>query len=221
MAIEEAGNVINLKSPTALLGVFLSILRARFDASQQLDWVYIPGDASRSESTIHIEAGQNPLTEDYGRRPAIFVNRGPITIGQTGIADRAHLDLKSGVDIFYAIAQTNWTFTTEAEQSAEAEVISDIVLSTLLMGSDIIEKFFRFRKLGPFALSSRAKTRQDTELTQVNVNMGMTYDMRWVNAPIVPILQEVIVNLRESTYNSPDEYFIQIAQNSLNTGPNS
>lgn len=228
MAFTKASDLIAVKSPLALVGVFLCILRERFDVSQGLEWDY-RGDSSilaaaddeRNSSEIHIEAGKNIDTEDYGRRPAIYINRGPISISQPAIGDLLDSNPKIAKKIFYAIAQTNFTFSIEAELPAEAENIADIVLSTLLMGSDIIEATFQFRKLGPFALSSRGTMRQDTEIHQINVNMGLSYDMRWTTLDIGPLMKEVIVKARDSSYTDNNDFFTEIYQHSLADSPNS
>ena len=212
---------VAVKSPLALVGVFLQILRERFSESQQLQWVYVPGDGGRALSTIHIEAGGNPETEDLARRPAIFVNRGPITFTQPVIGDQAGAGFEKGIRAFYAMAETNFVFSVESEEAGEAEQIADLLLSTLMMGSYEIVKAFLFRKLGPFAMSSRAKTRQDTELTVISINAGLSYDVRWRTIPIAPILKEVIVKARESTYTDGNEFFSKIYQSSLRDSPNS
>jgi hypothetical protein len=218
--LASADEIIPVKSPLAITGGFPDIIRRRFK-DDCLPWQYLPGDDMRSESSIHIEAGQIPETEDFGRRPAIYINRGPISISQTGLGDKITRDSLRSTDLYYAIAQTQFTFSVEAEQPAEAEIIADIVLSTLFMGSDPIERTFNFRKLGPFAMSARAKTRQDTEITQVSVTMGLTYDVRWVNRVVAPLLSELVVNMRESSYTNGDDYFVQIYQSSLADSPNS
>jgi len=221
MTILKASDIIPTKSPLALVGVFLDILRSRFAENKGLDWVWYPYDEGRQASTVQIEAGNNSDVEENAKRPAIFVLRGPIQYSQAGIGDRVIRDSPTGTDIFYALAQTSFTIACEAEKSAEAELLADIVLSTLMMGSDEIERTFQFRKLGPFALSASGKSRQDTDIAQVNVQMGLNYDVRWATHAIRPLLKEVIVKARESTYTNSETYFIELYQQSLADSPNS
>jgi len=212
----ESSPLVPIKSPLALTGVFLCILRERFHEKYELPWKWYSGDEGRLSSTILIEDHQNPETEDFGRRPAIYVQRAPIQYSQIAIGDEVDRERKSNKRIYNCAAQTHFTFACEAGVSAEAEILADIVLSTLMMGSDVIESYFDFRKLGPFALSASAKTRQDVDITQVNVQMGLSFDVRWGSQGIAPILKEVIVKARESTYTDSEDYFVQIYQHSLN-----
>ena len=108
--LSSASEIIPVKSPLAITGVFLEILRARF-ADDCLPWQYLPGDAERTETSLHIEAGQTPATEDFGRRPAIYVNRGPLSISQTGLGDKISRDGTVSTELFYAVAQTSYTFS--------------------------------------------------------------------------------------------------------------
>lgn len=207
-------SLIPVKSPLALVGVFLDVLRQRFHPDYGLPWKFTLGDANRNESTMTIEAAGNPLAEELGKRPGIFVQRNPITFSQVTLGDEFHSTMKSGARFYYTTAQTGMTFICEAEEAGEVEVIADIVLSTLMMGADRIEETFVFRKLGPFAISSRAVTRQDVELHQIHVQMGLSYDVRWLNYPIAPILKEVVERVG-ATYNNGDQYFTEIFQQSL------
>lgn len=219
----SARSMIAPKSPLSLVGVFLEILRSRFSPQNapDLPWQYLYGDVNRTESDLTIEAGQNAQTEYQGHRPGIFVMRGPISMGQVAIADHLATDAKKSIKVYYSIAQTNFTFACEAEAPAEAEIIADIVLSTLMMGADQIQDTFNFRKLGPFSISSRAQTRQDTDLTQVTINMGLSYDIRWATQDIAPVLSEVVVKAKHSDYTNSDQFFSEIYQLSLAKRPKS
>lgn len=216
---DNASELIPVKSPLALTGVFLDVLRERFNPKYDLGWSWLPGDEGRAGSTIHIEAGGNRHTEDYSRRPAIYVIRNPINYSQAVLGDRYVNRDKTGDQFFYCIAQTGFTINIEAEESGEAEMLADIVLSTLMMGSDEIERFFLFKKLGPFALSSEIRLRQDTEVYMISVQFGLSYEVRWATYPIRPLLKEILVKVRDGTYTNNDNYFITIYQESLAQKP--
>ena len=208
-------NSIPIKSPIALTGVFLDVLRARFAPGSNLPWTYVFGDDARDANTISIEAGGSRHTEDESRRPSIYVVRNPVQINQVAVGNRFSNKVETSQEEFYALAQTGFTFAIEAEETGESEQIADVVLSTIMMGSREIERAFLLRKLGPFAMSSVAKSRQDTEIYQTNIQVGLTYDVRWLTVPIAPLLQEIIVKARNSSYTNSDQYFIEIYQQSL------
>lgn len=208
-------STVPIKSPLALTGVFLDILRARFAPEYNMPWKYIPGDAGRKESTISIEAGGNYHTENHQVRPSIYIVRNPISFGQVSIGDHFSHEQKHGSRMFYCVGQTGFTFYCEAEEGGEAEIISDLVLSTLMMGSDEIERTFMFRKLGPFSMSAEIKNRQDVEIFSIAVQMGLSYDVRWASCPIAPFLQEIIAKIKDSSYTNNDQYFMEIYLESL------
>jgi len=211
----NAADLVPIKSPLALTGVFLDILRGRFKPEYNLGWAWYPGDEGRANSTVHIEAGGNRHTEDFSRRPAVYVIRNPINFSQAVIGDRFLNTDKTGDQLFYCIAQTGFTINVEAEESGEAEMIADIVLSTLMMGADEIEHFFLFKKLGPFALSSEIRMREDTEVYMISIQFGLSYECRWATSPVRPLLKESLAKLRDGTYTNNDNYFISIYQESL------
>jgi len=206
---------IPVKSPVALIGVFLAVIRERFSESHNLPWVYTPGDAERSDNSITIEAGTNPLTEERNKRPAIYVVRNAVAYKQATIGDKQMVQKKSGGVVYYATAETSFTFIAESDSEGEAAQIADVVLSTLMMGSDIIEHAFRFRKLGPFALSAAMRPVHEEPVAQIHISMGLTFDVRWATIPISPMLNEIVVKSTNSTYNSSEEYFSEIYQKSF------
>jgi hypothetical protein len=203
-------NQILVKSPLALSGVFISILRERFKVGNGLAWEYHTGEAGRQTGSLLIEAGSNPLSEERSVRPAIYVIRNPIAYKQAIVGDLNSVQHRSQAKVYYATAETSFTFTVESNEEGEAAQISDHVLCTLMMGSDIIERTFGFRKLGPFALSAVSKPTHDQPIAQIHVSMGLTFDVRWGTIPIAPILNEIVVNYKNTTYNSSEDYFSEI-----------
>ena len=199
--------------------MFLDVLRSRFAPSQRLPWSYQFGDEFRDSNTISIEAGGNRHTEDESRRPCIYVVRNPVQYNQVVTGNRAGDQPWSATEEFYAMAQTGFTFAVESEETGESEQIADVVLSTLMMGSREIERAFLLRKLGPFAISAVVKSRQDEEIYQTNVQIGLSYDVRWTTFLIAPLLKEIIVKARDSTYTDTDNHFIEIYQQSLGFHP--
>jgi hypothetical protein len=206
---------IPVKSPLALTGVILSILRKRFHPSMQMPWVYLPGEASRLENTISIEAASNPLPEERTKRPAVYVIRNPIGFQQAVIGDRNGLNFRSGATAYYATAEVTFTFIVESNEEGEAAQIADTILCTFMMGSDIIERVFDFRKLGPFSMSAVGKNVQDKPFAQIHISMGLSYDVRWGTIPIAPLLQEVAIEAQSQNYGSTDAYFTEIYMSSL------
>ena len=212
-------DVIPLKSPLALTGIFLDIMLRRFREDAGLSWVYYPGDEGRVASTITIEAATNPEIESFGKRPGLYIIRNPVTFNQVAIDDLADHNRKTGGKQFYCVAQTGVTFAVESDKSGEAELIADVVASTLLMGSNEIERFFLLRKIGPISISSKAYTRQDTDISRVDIHAGITYDVHWSSTPIAPILKEILVSHTAAAYNSNDAYFVEMYQESLAYNP--
>jgi hypothetical protein len=207
---------IPVKSPIAIIGVMLSILRERFSQSQGLPWVWAPEMSTTSlDNTITIEVGSEENIEATNRRPGIYVKRGPVSYLQSVIGDKHAVNRKSGSEVFYATADTSFTFVIEAEEEGEAAMLADVVLSTFMMGADLIERAYKFRKLGPFSISAASQPIHDTDVCQIQVTMGLTFDVRWGTLPIAPLLNEIVVKMNNSSYNSSEEYFNEIYQGSF------
>jgi len=216
---QPLSDFIPIKSPLALTGVFLDVLRSRFSPSQGLPWAYQFGDQYRDGNTISIEAGGSRHTEDESRRPCIYVVRNPVRFNQVAIGNRESDVRHRASEYFYSIGDTSFTFAIESEETGESEQIADVVVSTLMMGSREIERAFVLRKLGPFAISAVVKSRQDSEIYQTNIQMGLSYDVKWASFPIAPVLREVLVKAQSSTYTNSDQHFIEIYQRSLGFRP--
>ena len=207
---------IPVKSPIAIIGAVLSVVRERFKPGCGLPWEYAQeGSAAHLDNSITIEAGSPDSTELTNTRPSVHVVRGPIGYKQSVIGDIHATHDPSGGKVYYATADTSFTFIVEAEVEGEAAQIADIVLGTFMMGSDLIEHAYQFRKLGPFSVSAASRPTYNTDICQIQVSMGLTFDVRWGTVPIAPMLNEIVVKMKNSTYNSNEAYFNEIYRKSF------
>ena len=79
---------IRPSSPLAVIGLFVEVIRARFQESvvgTSLPWIW---DRDIKKSTIAIESAYNEDQEHKNKRPAVFVDIDGAVLGRTVVGDR-------------------------------------------------------------------------------------------------------------------------------------
>lgn len=210
----------NIRSPLALTGIMLQILRHRFDERYKMPyyWKSIdPADPKKMfnehpDATLRIEAG-GPSLEDQGYvKPGIYVVRQPIHVQQLVVDDMSAFKLPTGDRAFMARGNTGFTFVCEADDKGQSSVLADLVISTFMMGANLIERTFVLHKLGPFSLSATSSTRKEKEIFETHVSVGLQYDMKWANLNLAPMFKEMVIKSSEN-----EEYFFETYTKSILT----
>ncbi len=207
----------HIRSPLALTGMMISILRHRFSSDFQLDFHWDPISAEdptveHPDSTIRIEAG-GEANRDLGVvKPGIYVNRQPIHIQKLVLDDMHTYKQHTGDRSFLARGTAGFTIVCEADSSGTSSVLADLVLSTFMMGSNLIEKTFNIYQLGPYSISATAATRQEKEIYETHVSVGMQYDLQWANIRLAPLFKEIVLK-----YGEDENYFIETYTRSILT----
>lgn len=218
-ALKAAG--AHIRSPLALNGIMISILRHRFGELFPLPYQWKPlGTTGKDiyrehpDSTLRIEQG-GESTRDLGYvKPGIYVVRQPIHVSQLVLDDMSSFGLKTGDRTFLARGNTGYTFVCEASESGTSSSLADLTMSTLMMAATIIEKTFNLHKVGPFSLSATNSVRKDTEVYETHVTMGLQYDMKWANLNLAPMFKEIVIKASNN-----ETYFIETYTESLLTPP--
>jgi hypothetical protein len=210
----------NVRSPLALTGIMLQILRHRFHQRHKLPYYWIPVDANdkktmfneHPDSTLRIEAG-GPSLEDQGYvKPGIYVLRQPIHVQQLAVDDMSSFRLATGDRTFLARGATGFTFVCEADDKGQSSALADLTMATFMMGANLIERTFRFHKLGPFSLSATTSTRKEKEIFETHVSVGLQYDLKWANLNLAPMFKEIVLKSSEN-----EQYFFETYTKSILT----
>ena len=199
----------HVRSPLALTGMMLSILRHRFHPNFNLPFVWKSVSdedpyTEHPESTIRVEAGGESNRDAGSVKPGVYVVRQPIHVQQMVLDDMSSFGLQRGDRTFLARGSTGFTIICESTSKGASSSIADVVMSTFMMGANLIERTFNIHKLGPFSLSATSSVRKDMEVFETHVSIGMQYDLKWANLSLAPMFKEIIV---KSANN--DNFFVE------------
>ena len=206
-ALKQAG--ANIRSPLAMSGLMISIVRHRFHSKWNLPFVWKPVSdtdlyTEHPDSTIRIEAGGEAGRDQGVSKPGIYVVRQPVHVQQLAVDDMSSFTLATGDRTFMAMGNTGFTFICESLYEGTSSAIADIVMSTFMMGSNIIESRYNIHKLGPYSLSATSSTRKETEVYETHVSVGMQYNLKWVNLNLAPMFKEMMLKS-----SSNEQYFVE------------
>lgn len=213
-------------SPNALLGVFTSVLQARFytqagsldpasGADLALPWVWTadatprddgagpsadedPGEA-QAQRRIYIEAGplENPPARNL--RPALIVDRGPIQLVSLGAGNRVHVEYPLRAEMLLCHGQVGIEVGCIARDSGESAALADIVASYLAGSTPDIRDVFGIHEIGlPQIGVTGPYARVPGELAswRTSVSFPVTIIYKWLRWPLAPVLREFAGKLR-------------------------
>lgn len=216
-ALKSAGG--NIRSPMALTGIMLQILRHRFSEQFGLPYYWKPvattGNQMYDEdpsSTLRIEFGGESLRDQGYTKPGIYVERQPIHVQQMVLDNNSSFTLNTGDKSFLARGTTGFTFVCEADEKGASTNIADLVMSTFMMGASLIEGVFNLHKLGPFSLSATATLRKEKEVYETHVSIGLQYDLKWATLNLAPMFKEIVLKSSEN-----EDYFFETYTKSILT----
>jgi len=212
-AVKQAGS--NIRSPISLTGIMLEILRHRFSPIFGLPYKWIPvsDELPHEESpdvSIRIQPGGDANRDNGSVKPGIYVVIKPTQFQQVVIGNTMHNSMVTGDKSFLAMAHTSFTFECEAKEAGISSVLADIVLQTFMHGAKVLEKTFDFHQVGPFSLSASVPARQEQEMFETHVSVGLQWQAKWVNVRLAPMFKEIVV---KSKLN--EDYFIETYTKSI------
>lgn len=217
-ALRAAGG--NIRSPLALAGIMVQILRHRFDKRYCLPFAWEAEDPvdplrmfnEHPDSTLRIEVGGESNRDQGYVKPGIYVDRQPIHVQQIVIDDMSSFKMNTGDRSFLARGITGFTFICESDSKGVSSTLADLVMATFMMGANLIERTFVLHKLGPFSLSATSAVRKEKIMYETHVSVGLSYDMKWANLNLAPMFKEIVI---KSSNN--DEYFFETYTKSIIT----
>lgn len=212
----KPSDVILPKSPLDIMGLFLTVVRARFTeetAGADFPWLW---KDNVGETKIHIEAGSGDDITSKDVRPSIFVDRGPIVFPKVAIGDFAGGTLHTGERAFYTTGTGQMNIDCVSKSRGESAILGELVQSFVLMSSDIILQTYNLRDVTPVTLGGTEVWEKDDRLFNTRVTSQISYDVKWGVKPNAGKIAEIIAEMTVSSGN----VFANIASTSLNKSSN-
>lgn len=211
---EEPQNVsIKPGSKLAVLGVFVEIIRRRFDTRNvpvDFQWHWDP-DINVTKLAVESAFNEDKVHRNF--RPAVYVDCDDQTMGRVVIGDRVGQNLKTGLEGFWNLTSVPILIECTAAKRAESATLGDIVGVFLQASSDLIQAKFGFHDMTPVTVgrTQPKPSDKDTWITAVTFVVQVTF--RWTNIRTAPLLREVELAVVASGVDTATEFFETIALN--------
>lgn len=191
---------------------------------EPLPWIWDgnlnPGDEctdppeNEGFTKLLIDAAFNTDRSTRNYRPAIYVDRGEVTVLKNVIDNKAGTELPTSEKGYWALAHMPIIFECEAEGVAESSLIADTAWFFVLATRDIFKESFGFYDITEPILGRTTKLETDKETWMTPVNFAVQVELRWGTRRISPIIREIGVRIRKMG-EDPNLVYHQIALRDL------
>ena len=213
-------------TPLALIGLWIVALRHRFssDPNEPLPWIWSPDLKSEaaedgfplpdgSPRKLFIGAAYDVEKSVRNYRPAIYVDRGDITVPKLIIDDHVGQQISTSLKGFWALANIPITFYCESENAGESSLIADTVWFYILATRDIFRESFGLYDISHPVMGATKPTEEDKEVWITPVSFEVQLDLRWSTRPIAPLVREITQHIEAK--KNPDEFYHEIVLRDL------
>lgn len=207
------GQPINIRpgSRLAVLGVFVSVIRQRFDAAKMDAQFPYGWKANIKETKLAVESAFNEDKEHKGFRPAIYIDVDDQIMGRVVIGDRVGKNVKQGVEGFWNLSNTPILIECVSAKRAESAILGDLVGTFIHASSDLIQAKFGFHDLTPVTIGRTQPSVRDKNEWTTPVTFVTQYPMRWTNTKTGPLLQELELQIERSGLDDATTFFELVA----------
>jgi len=208
-------------TPLALVGLWVTALRYRFNRNpaEPLPWVWDPdlrpSDIEDGQPVpegeprkLLIEAAFNVEKSTRNYRPAIYVDRGPVTADKVVLDNLAGHKAQTSFNAYFCQANIPITFYCESENAAESCLIADTAWFFVLATRDIFRKDFGLYDIREPAMSETRPLDEDKQVWQTTVSFTVTLETRWSTVPVAPLLRDLVVKI--GLTGDPNLYYHQV-----------
>jgi len=200
--------IIRPGSPLAVIGLFVEMIRGRFDRSYGMPWFY---DGDIKKTKIAIESAYNEDDAHRNFRPAIYVDKDESAIGRTVTGDFVGQNLATGQKGFWGLNTVPILIECVAAKKGESMIIADLLQMFLHASSDLIQAQFGLHEMTPVNLGRTQPYERDKGQWITAVTFSIQIPTRWSNAPTTPIIREILSEFKASGTGSATDYFQEIA----------
>jgi len=164
----------------------------------------LPGEPRK----LLIEAAFNVEKSTRNYRPAVYVDRGPVSADKVILDNMAGKNLPSGLTAYFCQANVPITFYCESENAAESALIADTAWFFVLATRDIFRKDFGLYDIREPSMGETRPIDEDKQVWQTPVQFVITLEMRWATRPIAPLLADI--QMKIGLTGDPNLYYHQI-----------
>lgn len=167
----------------------------------------VPGNAG-APRPIYIGPSFEKNRGARNYRPAIFVDRGVVTVQKLAINNEAGRHLESGLQAFGSIAKIPIEIDCVSESYADCSILGDTVWFYLLSCRNILSTSFGFHQIVEPVLGKTLPSEEDKQVFHTQVFCDVELVLRWSTRPIKPLLNDV--RMRVGKMGSPDVALVDI-----------
>ncbi len=157
-----------------------------------------------------IDAAFNTDRSARNYRPAVYIDRGDVTVQKIVTDNKAGVELPTSEKGYWTLANMPISIECEAEGVAESSLIADTVWFFILATRDIFKESFGFYDITEPMLGRTIKHETDKEVWITPVHFAVTIELRWGTRKISPILREMGLRIQKSG-EDPNLVYHQIA----------
>jgi hypothetical protein len=167
----------------------------------------VPGNAG-APRPIYIGPAfeKNKGARNY--RPALFVDRGTVTIQKLAINNEAGRHLQSGLQAYGSIAKVPIEIECVSESYADCSILADTVWFYILSCRNVLSAAFGFHQIVEPVLAKTLPSEEDKQVFHTQIYCDVELVLRWSTRPIKPLINDVV--LRVGKMGSPDEALVDI-----------
>ncbi len=198
-------------SPLAVAGLFVEVIRSRFQPSvmnTSLPWVW---DPDIKKTTIAVESAYVEDQAHSNFRPGIFVDIDGATYGRTVTGDRAGQILPTSKEAFFSLDTQPVLIECVAAKRGESFILGDTVRVFLQASSDLIQATFGLHEMTPVVLGRPMPSQKDKDTWTTSVTFTVQIPARWTSTPTAPLLQSIVAKISASNATDATEFFTEIA----------
>ncbi len=205
--VEGAQEDIFYGSTLGVLGVLVEVIRARFrGANVNIPWFWdadpTPGDEETNEPSaprkLYIESAYLEFPDGRNVRPAILVDAAEVVPFKDSVGNFAGADLPVQLMGYYSRNRITMEVLVIAETRGECMVLADHVRAHLLATRQLVRRFFQIHELTEPVQGRTQPYRRDKDIWETQLNFYVEIEMRWLTAPIAPLLQEIKMRLTQA-----------------------
>jgi len=202
---------IRPSSPLAVIGLFVEVIRARFQESvvgTSLPWIW---DRDIKKSTIAIESAYNEDQEHKNKRPAVFVDIDGAVLGRTVVGDRVGQVNSTSQEGFWSLDTQPILIECIAAKKGESYLLGDLIRMYLHASSDLIQATFGLHEMMPITLNRTQPVQKDKDGWITPLTFSIQVNVRWTTKPTRPLLQELALKLEQSGDADATTFFERVA----------